>query len=60
MQVIFSKYAKQELEDAVHHYELEYAGLGKRFREEVRMAALRIVERPGSLYANSEKTFKRN
>ncbi len=46
MQVIFSKYAKQELEDAVHYYELEYAGLGKRFREEVKMAALRIVEYP--------------
>ncbi len=46
MQVIFSKYAKQELEDAVHYYELEYTGLGKGFREEVRMAALRIVEYP--------------
>jgi len=46
MRVIFSKYAKQELEDAVHYYELEYTGLGKRFREEVRMAALRIAEYP--------------
>jgi hypothetical protein len=35
MKVIFSKYAKQELNDAVHYYELEYEGLGRRFREEV-------------------------
>jgi hypothetical protein len=33
MKVIFSKYAKQELNDAVHYYELEYEGLGRRFRE---------------------------
>lgn len=46
MRVIFSKYAKQELEDAVRFYELEYSGLGKRFKEEVRKAALRIAEYP--------------
>lgn len=46
MRVIFSKYAKQELEDAVHYYELEYLGLGKRFKEEVRRATLRIAEYP--------------
>lgn len=46
MRVIFTKYAKQELEDAVHCYELEYSGLGKRFKEEVRRAALRIAEYP--------------
>ena len=36
MKVIFSKIAKQELDDAVLYYELEYHGLGKRFKEEVR------------------------
>lgn len=46
MKVIFSKYAKQELHDAVHYYELEYEGLGRRFREEVRRAAIRISEYP--------------
>ena len=46
MRVIFSKYAKQELEDAIHYYELEYSGLGKRFKEEVRRATLRIAEYP--------------
>ena len=39
MKVIFSKYAKQELDDATHYYEVEYPGLGIRFREEIRKAA---------------------
>lgn len=46
MKVIFSKYAKQELNDAVHYYELEYEGLGRRFREEVKKAAIRVSEYP--------------
>ena len=46
MNVIFSKYAGQELTDAVRYYELEYEGLGRRFREEVRKAAIRIAEYP--------------
>jgi plasmid stabilization system protein ParE len=46
MKVIFSKYAKQELDDATHYYEVEYPGLGMRFREEIRKAARRISEYP--------------
>lgn len=46
MRVIFSKYAKQELEDAVHYYELEYLGLGSRFKKEVKKAAVRIAAYP--------------
>ncbi len=46
MKVIFSKCAKQELDDATRYYEIEYEGLGKRFREEVRKAAKRISEYP--------------
>lgn len=46
MRIIFTRYAKQELEDAVRYYELEYSGLGKRFKEEVERAALRIAEYP--------------
>ncbi|MBU2621635.1 MAG: type II toxin-antitoxin system RelE/ParE family toxin [Proteobacteria bacterium] len=46
MKVIFSKYAKQELDDATQYYEIEYRGLGKRFREEVRKAAKRISGYP--------------
>ncbi len=46
MKAIFSKYAKQELEDAAHSYELEYEGLGRRFKEEVKKAAIRIAQYP--------------
>lgn len=46
MRVVFSKIAKQELDDATHYYEIELLGLGKRFREEARKAAIRIAEYP--------------
>ena len=46
MKVIFSKYPRQELDDATQYYEIEYQGLGKRFRDEVRKAAKRISEYP--------------
>jgi len=46
MKVIFSKIAKQEFDDAVLYYELEYPGLGKRFKEEVRKSTIRISEYP--------------
>ena len=43
MRVVFTKIARQELEDAVRYYERKYSGLGRRFKEEVRKAALRIA-----------------
>ena len=46
MRVIFTTIARQELEDAARYYELEYSGLGLRFKDEVRKAALRISEYP--------------
>ncbi len=46
MRVKFTVTARQELEDAVLYYELEYSGLGRRFKEEVRKAALRIATYP--------------
>lgn len=46
MRVIFTRLARQELEDAVRYYELEYSGLGRRFKEEARKAALRIAAYP--------------
>lgn len=46
MRVIFTRLARYELEDAVRYYELEYSGLGSRFKEEVRKAALRIAAYP--------------
>ena len=36
MKVIFSKIAKLEFEDAIAYYELEYPGLGLKFKEEIR------------------------
>lgn len=46
MRVIFSKLAKQELDDASRYLEIEFQGLGKRFREEVRKATKRITNYP--------------
>lgn len=46
MRVIFTRIARQELEGAVRFYELEYSGLGRRFKEEVKKATLRIAEYP--------------
>lgn len=46
MRVIFTSFARQELEDAVRYYELEYSGLGSKFKEEVRKAVLRIAAYP--------------
>lgn len=48
MRVVFTRIARQELEDAVRYYELEYSGLGRRFKEEVRKASLRMAEYPNS------------
>lgn len=46
MKIIFSRLAKQELDDAISYYELEDTGLGRRFKQEVRKAALRIAAYP--------------
>ena len=42
MKVIFSKLAELEFEDAMRFYDLGFEGLGVKFREEVRLAAMRI------------------
>ena len=46
MRVIFTRIARQELIDGIRYYELEYSGLGSKFKEEVRKAVLRIVAFP--------------
>lgn len=46
MRIVFTAFARQELEDAVRYYDLEYSGLGRRFKEEVRKATLRISAYP--------------
>ena len=46
MKVIFSKLARREFEDAIHFYELEYAGLGEKFKQEIENMVLRIAKNP--------------
>ncbi len=46
MRIVFTRIAAQELTDAIRFYELEYVGLGSKFKEEVRKAALRVAEYP--------------
>jgi plasmid stabilization system protein ParE len=46
MRIVFSKLASLELEDAIAFYETELAGLGLRFKEEIKSSILRINEHP--------------
>ncbi len=45
-QVVFTDTAHKELEDAVRFYEIEYSGLGLRFKEEVRKAVMQVAAYP--------------
>lgn len=58
MRVVFSKYAKQELDDAVRFYELAHPGLGQHFKREVRNAAKRIGTYPHAWSKEAENTRK--
>ena len=46
MEIVFSKLASLELEDAIAFYETELAGLGFRFKEEIKSSIFRIKEHP--------------
>jgi plasmid stabilization system protein ParE len=46
MRVVFLEPAARELQSAVRYYELELAGLGQQFKQEVRRAVRRITEYP--------------
>ena len=46
MKIVLNAIAKQELDDAVEYYELQLAGLGKRFKREVKESLLRIQQAP--------------
>lgn len=46
MKIIFSKLAKLEFDDAITYYETEFAGLGFRFKEEIKSSIRRIKENP--------------
>ncbi len=57
MKVIFSEIAKLESDDAVAYYELEYEGLGQKFKEEVRTAIKRILQHPEAWSIESGDLF---
>ncbi len=44
MKIVFAKLAKLELEDPIAYYELEYPGLGIRFKDEVKQSLDRIMK----------------
>jgi len=46
MNIFFTKLTKQELDDAIAYYEMELAGLGIKFKEEIKSSILRIKEHP--------------
>lgn len=46
MKILFSKFAKQELDDAFAYYETEQSGLGFLFKNEIKSSLKRITEHP--------------
>ncbi len=46
MQIHFTELATLEMNDAEKFYNLEYRGLGSKFRHDVKKAALRIAQYP--------------
>ncbi|MDP8243788.1 MAG: type II toxin-antitoxin system RelE/ParE family toxin [Candidatus Hinthialibacter antarcticus] len=46
MRVVFTEFAKQELDNAVDFYNQESSDLGKKFSNEVKMAVHRITHYP--------------
>ena len=46
MKVVFTRYARLELQDAIAFYELELPGLVRQFKEEVRQAISRVIAYP--------------
>ena len=54
MKIIFSPFALQELNDATEYLELQFEGLGQRFRNEVWRAIRRIERYPSAWSAESD------
>lgn len=54
MKIIFSQYAQQELYEAADYLELEFEGLGGRFKSEVKSAAERIARHQERDQLNAE------
>ncbi|NQZ05676.1 MAG: type II toxin-antitoxin system RelE/ParE family toxin [Algicola sp.] len=49
MKVLFARFAQLELKDAIDYYEDKESGLGSRFKQEVKKAALRVAQYPKAL-----------
>lgn len=58
MKIIFSEYARQELEDAAAYLDPQVPGLGGRFRTEVRLASSRIARHPSAWSVESGEVRK--
>ena len=46
MKIIFSEFAVKELKDSIDYYELEFHGLGQKFKDEILTAINRIKKFP--------------
>lgn len=46
MKIVFNELARDELNDAIAYYELEFPGQGLTFKEEVKNAMQRIIQFP--------------
>ena len=58
MNVLFLEAAKRELDDAVDYLELEFEGLGIRYKEEVKLAIQRISRHPNAWSVELEDVRK--
>ncbi|SDM70632.1 hypothetical protein SAMN05660860_03012 [Geoalkalibacter ferrihydriticus] len=58
MKVFFVPQAQLELSDAVAYYELQYPGLGARFKREVRTSIQRIIELPDAFPPGQKEVRK--
>jgi plasmid stabilization system protein ParE len=46
MKIIFDEFAKNEFQDAIEYYDFEVAGLGKKFKEEIKRALRNVKKFP--------------
>lgn len=58
MQLRFTRFAYQELQDAIEYYDIQVEGLGSRFKESVELGLKRIKEHPEAWEKYSESTRK--
>jgi hypothetical protein len=51
MRILFDELAKKELNDAIEYYEIEFVGLGQKFKEEIKriLGIVKEMQRIGSV-----------